>query len=625
MATQPIIGSTLARAIAACLACAIAGEVEAGPPLDPSVATMAEIGRPGGELHMLAASSQDTRLLVVYGYARLVGYDLDLNLVPDILSAVEVEEGRSFTLRLREGHRWSDGAPFTSDDFRYYWEDVANNERLSPFGPPWELLVDGEPPLVEILDPLTVRYTWTTPNPYFLPALAGARPLFLYRPAHYLQQFHGQYADPKALAHKVHEDQARDWAQLHGRRDRMYRFDNSDLPTLQPWMIRTRPPAVRFVAERNPYYHRVDAAGQQLPYVDRVILDVVDSKLIPLKTGAGETDLQSRGLVFSDYTFLRSSEAYSNLKTLLWRSGRGAHLALYPNLNTQDAAWRELFRDARFRRALSLGVNRDDINQTFYFGLGLTGNNSILPESPLYEEAYRYAWATHDPVEANRLLDEIGLTSRDSRGVRLLPDGRPMDVIIELAGQGTEESDVLELLKEAWLELGIKVYPKPLQREVLRNRIFAGSTLMTMWFGLENGIPSAEMSPWEFAPTSQQQYQWPKWGQYFETQGEAGEAPDLPVVEKLLGLYDDWRLAASAQERERIWQQMLEINADQVFSIGLIAGVPQPIAVREGLRNVPQEAIYNWEPGAQLGIYRPDTFWLTPPEAGRTARQARSG
>jgi peptide/nickel transport system substrate-binding protein len=188
-----------------------------------------------------------------------------------------------------------------------------------------------------------------------------------------------------------------------------------------------------------------------------------------------------------------------------------------------------------------------------------------------------------------------------------------MDLIIESAGQGTEESDVLQLLEEAWLELGIKIYTKPLQREVLRNRIFAGSTLMTMWFGLENGIPSAEMSPWEFAPASQQQYQWPKWGQYFETQGEAGEAPDLPVARELLELYDDWRLATSAEERERIWREMLEINADQVFSIGVVGGVPQPIAVRNRLNNVPQEAIYNWEPGAQLGIYRPDTFWFTPP------------
>jgi peptide/nickel transport system substrate-binding protein len=136
---------------------------------------------------------------------------------------------------------------------------------------------------------------------------------------------------------------------------------------------------------------------------------------------------------------------------------------------------------------------------------------------------------------------------------------------------------------------------------------------MTLWFGLENGIPTADMSPQEFAPTSQQQYQWPKWGQYFETQGEAGEAPDLPVAEQLLGLYEDWRLAVTTEERRRIWQQMLEINAQDVFSIGVIAGVPQPIAVRPQMHNLPEEAIFNWEPGAQLGIYRPDSFWFTPP------------
>jgi peptide/nickel transport system substrate-binding protein len=611
----------LTRLGAAARGCALAAglglassAVLAGPPLEPSVATMAELGHPGGDLQMLAASSQDTRLLVVYGYARLVGYDADLNLVPDILSAVEVEDGRIFTLRLREGHRWSDGAPFTTEDFRYFWEDVANNEQLSPFGPPWEMLVEGEPPVVEIIDPLTVRYSWASPNPFFLPALAGARPLFIYRPAHYLKQFHEKYADPAELARKIEADRARDWAQLHGRRDRMYRFDNPDLPTLQPWVMRTRPPAERFIAERNPYYHRVDTAGQQLPYIDRVILNVVDGKLIPVKTGAGETDLQARGLVFSDATFLKDSEEVSHLETRLWRSGRGAHLALYPNLNAADEVWRELFRDVRFRRALSLGVNRDDINKTFYFGLGIGGNNTVLPESPLYKPEYRYAWASHDPAEANRLLDEIGLTRRDARGIRLLPDGRPMDLIIEFAGQGTEESDVLELLKEAWLELGIAIYSKPLQREVLRNRIFAGTTLMTMWYGLENGIPSPEMSPWEFAPTSQQQYQWPKWGQYFETQGEAGEAPDLPFATELLGLYDDWRMATSDDERQRIWHRMLEINADQVFSIAVVAGVPQPIAVSDQLKNVPPDAIYNWEPGAQLGIHRPDTFWFTPAE-----------
>ena len=211
----------------------------------------------------------------------------EFNLVPDILKAVEIEEGRVFTMHLREGHRWSDGAPFTSEDFRYWWEDVATNQQLSPMGPPIELQVDGEWPQVEILDERTVRYSWSKPNPFFLPALAAAAPLFIYRPAHYLKQFHERYADPDELARLVEADRARDWAQLHGRRDRMYRFDNPDQPTLQPWMLQNAPPADRFVAVRNPYFHRVDQQGQQLPYIDRVLLEVVDTKLIPVKTASG--------------------------------------------------------------------------------------------------------------------------------------------------------------------------------------------------------------------------------------------------------------------------------------------------------------------------------------------------
>jgi peptide/nickel transport system substrate-binding protein len=145
---------------------------------------------------------------------------------------------------------------------------------------------------------------------------------------------------------------------------------------------------------------------------------------------------------------------------------------------------------------------------------------------------------------------------------------------------------------------------------VLRNRIFAGETLMTIWYGIENGIPSADMSPGEFAPTDQQQYQWPKWGQHFQTSGQAGEPPDMPEAKRLLELYREWRLARSTEERRAIWHEILGIHRDQVYTIGIVAGVPQPIAVHEELRNVPKEAVFNWEPGAQFGMYRPDTFWF---------------
>jgi peptide/nickel transport system substrate-binding protein len=185
-----------------------------------------------------------------------------------------------------------------------------------------------------------------------------------------------------------------------------------------------------------------------------------------------------------------------------------------------------------------------------------------------------------------------------------------MELVVDTAGEESEQSDILELVADDWLKIGVRIHTRPSQREMFRNRVFSGEALMSIWFGLENGIPTADMAPIEFAPTSQQQLQWPKWGQYYETKGTAGEAPDTPEAEKLMELFEAWRVATSTEERREAWRQILEIYSDQVYSIALISGVMQPVAVRTTLHNVPEEAVYNWEPGAQLGVYRPDTFWF---------------
>ena len=220
--------------------------VEHRIPGRPSVVSLAEYGlapgRHGGELRLLMGRSKDVRLMVVYGYARLVGYQRDFRLAPDLLEDVEVREGRIFTLRLRPGHRWSDGHPFTAEDFRYYWEDIATNDALAPFGPPRAYLVEGEPPRFEVLDEHTVRYTWSRPNWFFLPALAGARPEPLYAPAHYLEAFHARYADEAELDQRAREEGKRNWAAVHTNRFRPYKNTNPDLPTLQPWVNTTAPP-----------------------------------------------------------------------------------------------------------------------------------------------------------------------------------------------------------------------------------------------------------------------------------------------------------------------------------------------------------------------------------------------
>lgn len=567
-------------------------------------------GRPGGTMRMLMGDQRDIRMMTIYGYARLVVFDKNLELQPDILREVEVKDGRIFTLKLRPGHRWSDGHPFTAEDFRYYWEDVANNPRLSPGGPPQALIAGGKKAHFEVLDKLTVRYSWPTPNPVFLPALAGAQPLYIYMPAHYLKPFHERYADPAELEKRVNEMHVRDWGALHERLSRQYRPENPDLPTLDPWRNTTGLPADLFVFKRNPYFHRVDQNGRQLPYIDEVRMMIGTYSLIPAKTGAGEADLQARYLRFDNYTFLKEAEKHQDFKVHLWKRAEGSYFALLPNLNVMDPVWRGLMRDVRFRRALSVGINRRDINRVIFFGLAKESANTVLPESPLYEPSFATAWTQHDPALANQLLDEIGLTKRDADGIRLLPDGRRLEFTIDTAGESTEETDILDLVQHDLVKVGVKIYPRSAQRDIFRRRILAGQTIMSAWTGLNNALVGADMEPDELAPTSSMQFNWPRWGQYVESGGHQGEPPDLPEAQELLDLYKKWRVSSTHAERIEIWRKMLKIQSEQVFSIGLINATSQPVVVSRKLSNVPAKGLYSFEPGAFFGRYMPDTFWF---------------
>ena len=570
-----------------------------------------KIGKYGGSIRMLMARAKDARQMSVYGYSRLVGYHpKTFELEADILESFEVKEGRRFTFELRRGHKWSDGQPLTSEDFRYWWEDVANNKELSPVGPPKIMTINDELPIFEVINRYKFRYTWKRPNPDFLPRLASASPLYIYRPAHYMRQFHEKYTDQDVLKKTVKKSKQRNWAALHNKMDNLYRNDNVDLPVLQPWVSISKPSASRLIFKRNPFFHRVDPEGKQLPYTDSFIFTIANNKLIPAKTGTGEVDLQARYLRFDDYTFLKKGEERSPYSTRLWKTAKGAHLALFPNLNVNNPILRKLIRDVRFRRALSLSVHRHEINQVIYYGLAIGGNNSVLPESPLYRPTYRNKWANFDLQKANQLLDEIGLVQRDSSGIRLMPDGSPLHLIIETAGESTEQTDVLELVRDSWLKIGIKIFSKPSQRNVFRNRIFSGETAMSIWSGIENGLITANSSPAEFVPTSQQSLQWPKWGQYYETNGKAGERPTEEHIIQLLELYQRWKNTAAQKEKSEIWEKILKIHSDQIYSIGLVAAVLQPVVVSRRLKNVPLSAIYNWSPGAHFGIYKPDTFWF---------------
>jgi peptide/nickel transport system substrate-binding protein len=427
-----------------------------------------------------------------------------------------------------------------------------------------------------------------------------------------MKQFHVDFADPEELQKLIDNKRVRGWAPLHNAVDNMYKFDNPYLPTLQPWIpYTTKRRSARQLFVRNPYYHRIDARGVQLPYIDVVEMNVVGAGLVAAKSNAGQADLQARGLDFRDVSILKKGEADgAGYRTFLWGNGTASQIAIYPNLNYNDPVWREVMLDPRFRRALSLGIDRTIINRALYFGLAREGGMNALAKSPFFAPENISKWAIYDPQKANALLDEMGLDKRNKAGLRLLPDGRPMHFVVETAGERQEVENALAIITDTWRDIGIKLIMRPLDRDILRNRVFTGVTMAAVWFGWDNGLPQPYTPPSYLAPTDQVFFAWPKWGQYFQTDGQAGERPDYRPAQELMELASAWERTRDIGERSRIWQRMLYIHADEQFGIGLLAEAPQPVVVSDKLRNVPEFAKWAWEPGAHFGVHRIDEFYF---------------
>jgi peptide/nickel transport system substrate-binding protein len=445
--------------------------------------------------------------------------------------------------------------------------------------------------------------------PQFLSMLAAPIPQTLVLPSHYMQQFHASYQRRDNLLELCERYRVDDWIGLHRKMSRQNRPENPDLPTLEAWRPTTQPPAEQFIFERNPYFHRVDENGRQLPYVDRIELNVSSAEIISAKTATGESDLQASGIGLPDYTLIKEAENRFPLRVSLWRLTRGSSVALFPNLNCTDALWRRHFQDVRVRRAFSLAINRREINQVIYYGLARESADTILPESPLYKDEYASAWISYDPDQANQLLDEAGLNTRDKQGRRLLDDGRLASITVESAGESTLQTDVLELITDHFRLIGITLFIRNSQRDIFRSRILGGDVMMSVWEGLDNGLPSPDMPPKQLAPTVSDQLQWPLWGLHYLSGQTQGKSPDLPEVQQLGQLLNQWMISTSTEQREAIWHQMLAIHADQVFSIGTVNGALQPVVRSSRLQNVPEDGLYGFEPTSYLGVYMPDTFW----------------
>jgi peptide/nickel transport system substrate-binding protein len=186
-----------------------------------------------------------------------------------------------------------------------------------------------------------------------------------------------------------------------------------------------------------------------------------------------------------------------------------------------------------------------------------------------------------------------------------------MNFVVETAGEAQEVENALQIIDDTWRDIGINLVIRTTDRDILRNRVNSGSAMAAVWYGWDNGLPTPTTPPNYLAPRSQGFFAWPKWGQYFETAGNAGEEPDMPGPVRLLELSRYWENARSDAERRAIWLDMLAIHADQQYGIGIVTEAPQPIVVSKRLRNVPEGAKWAWDPGAHFGVHRVDEFYFS--------------
>ena len=215
------------------------------------------------------------------------------------------------------------------------------------------------------------------------------------------------------------------------------------------------------------------------------------------------------------------------------------------------------------------------------------------------------------PIKDGSASRRHALITLDGDGFRLLPDGRSATIIVEHPGEATEEADVLTLVEDHYKKVGLKLVHRKQDTNNFRLRVFSGEAIMTAYAGYTTAVPTADASPGEFCPTQQGGLQWSRWGMFVQSNGKQGEKCDFQPVVQLLDLYRQWQKAPDEAARRKAWDQILSINVDQVFSIGTVNNVLQPIVVGPHLRNVPKEGYWAWDPGGYIGLYKPDTFWLT--------------
>ena len=523
------------------------------------------------------------------------------------------DDGRTYTMRLRDGIKWSDGEPLTMEDIRFAWEDVNFNKELNPsLGGMYKDLVSGNEVEFNVIDDLHFSLTYDSPNYALMTNRADRRGHFCgvcwFVADHYMSQFHPDYANAADLEKAIKDAGAENWRGLFSGKTNMH--TNPEHPSIAPfqldWWNDSR---IHFV--RNPYFFQVDPAGNQLPYVDAFTKLKVESRDVAVfRTMAGETDAYTRAFQLGDLPLLQANAENGGYQVFLWPSTGGNDIGLHMNMTYNvDPEIGKWIRTPDFRKALSLGINREQINEVMFHGLGTIQAWIPHPETPYYPGAQ---WASvdisYDPVTANKILDDLGLTAKDSEGYRTRADGTgPLE--LSIAFPNDESAKIAPMIQQMWRDIGVKLTldTTSVYYQIMRND--------TGYMALHTDFSAYHADPWmigwnRVTPVTTSAQIAAAIGLYFQTQGAEGMAPGsnpafMPAAPpnnyaadpsgNLMMLQDIYvkgrSLPRFSPERVELGKQIFQTNVEEKYTIGTIAFTATRRGVmvnRKNFRNVPE-------------------------------------
>ena len=530
--------------------------------------------------------------------------------LPNLAESWELsEDGRALTFKLRRGIRWSDGEPLTSDDFVFTFDHFWMDDEWSPVT---SVRVAGGS-IVKI-DDLTFRYVFTEPNPLFVNMIAQYGSHFV-DPEHYFRKFHPAFVDRERLNADVKEDGYITWMARLGALRGWAVERSREVPTLRAYRVEKRTlQMMRLV--RNPYYFKIDPAGNQLPYIDAIEAeDVSEPEIITAQASTGQLDFAAFAMRTQDIPLLKLGERSGFVNVYIWERLHVSDVVIQLNFNHADERLRALYWDKRFRQALSHAINRDEMNQIIYFGRGVPSQVTAHPSSSYYEEAFAKAYTEYDPERSRALLDDIGVVDVDGDGLREYPDGSPLTVTLEYLDFETPKAITMELVRAYWREVGIDLRLKLIDGGLQNARAMAGLMQMTLWHAdrVTDVLFPVEPEWWAPRALGWEYCMWNDWVRHYKTRDKPladreGEVPP-PAIRQLMDWADVLRTTTDPARRLEAGKNLLRSNAENLWNIGTVGMAPQPVVVSKRLKNVVPNGIWGWDNRWTLS-YHPATWYI---------------